>query len=164
MVDEAGLPMRDPAAVRQRRQAVIALTVFCWLFFIGAIEASYVIALAHGYGTGFGDGRLLPAGTGADKGGTGFLGDAAILIGTLILDFGLLFMWQWLIARLDGAADDDPLPAADGGDLSDEASWYYVRSPGLLKMFVITGWACIGGLSIFAALILPLALLRYGWS
>jgi hypothetical protein len=43
-----GLPARGPVAVRQRRQAVIALTVFCWLFFIGAIAASYVIALAHG--------------------------------------------------------------------------------------------------------------------
>lgn len=135
MVDEAGLPTRGPAAVRQRRQAVIALTVFCWLFFIGAIAASYVIALAHGYGTGFGDGRLLPAGTGADKGGTGFLGDAAILFGTLILDFGLLFVWQWLMTRLDGASEDDPLPAPDGADLSQEDNWYYVYSPGLMKMF-----------------------------
>jgi hypothetical protein len=164
MITEPGVPTRDPAAVRQRRQAVIALTAFCWIFFIGAIAASYVIALAHGYGTGFGDGRLLPAGTGDDKGGTGFFGDSAILIGTLAIDFGLLFIWQWLMSRLDGASDDDPLPAADGADLSQEASWYYVHSPGLMKMFVITGWACIAGLSMFAALILPLALLRYGWS
>jgi hypothetical protein len=143
---------------------VIALTAFCWLFFGGWIVASYVIALAHGYGTGFGDGRLLPAGTGDDKGGTGFLGDSAIITGTLVFDFGLLFMWQWLIPRLDGVSDDNPLPPSDGADLSIEESWYYVASPGLRKMFVITGWACTAGLSLFAAAILPLALLRYGWS
>ena len=52
MVTETGLRTRDPAPVRQRRQAVIVLTVLCWLFFIAAIAGSCVIALAHGYGTG----------------------------------------------------------------------------------------------------------------
>ncbi|MGC1804278.1 MAG: hypothetical protein WA752_09665 [Mycobacterium sp.] len=164
MTGDTGLPARDTVAVQQRRQGVYALTGFCFVFFAAAIVGSYVIALKYGYGTGFGDGRQLPAGRGADHGGTGFFGDAAILIATLALDFGLLFSWQWLIRRLDGASDDNPLPAPDGADLSREESWYYVHSPGLLKIFVTIGWACIGGLSFFAAAILPLALLRYGWN
>ena len=164
MSTETVLPVRDPVAVRKRRQAVIALTTFCAVFFIGAIATSYAVAIAHGYGIGLGDGRELPAGTGADKGGTGFYGDAAILIGTLAIDFGLLYMWHWLMGRLDGVSDDDPLPPPDGADLSQEESWYYVYSPRLLKIFVVTGWACIAGLSFFAAAILPWALLRYGWN
>ncbi|WP_156751513.1 hypothetical protein [Mycobacterium sp. 1245111.1] len=157
-------PARDLVAVRYRRQAVTALTTFCFLFFSAGIVISYILALTHGYGTGFGDGRQLPAGTGAHKGGTGFFGDLAILIGTLVLDFALLFGWHWLMLRLDGVADDNPLPAPDDADLSQEASWYYVYSPGLLKVFVVTGWACVAGLSFFAAAILPLALFRYGWN
>ena len=164
MITTATTPARNPIAVRHRRQAVIALTTFCFLFFSGGIVISYVIAFSHGYGTGFGDGRQLPAGTGARKGGTGFFGDLAILIATIGLDFGLLFGWHWLMPRLDGVSDDNPLPALDGADLSREESWYYVYSPGLLKVFVVTGWACVAGLSFFAAAILPLALLRYGWN
>jgi hypothetical protein len=164
MTAEPALPARNPVAVRQRRQAVVALTSFCFVFFVGAVAASYAIAISHGYGTGFGDGRELAAGTGSDKGGTGFYGDAAILIGTLAIDFGLLFMWHWLMSRLDGVSDDNPLPEPDGADLSREESWYYVYSPGLMKVFVGTGWVCIAGLSFFAAAILPWALLRYGWN
>jgi len=164
MTAQAVLAVRNPEAVRKRRQAVMALTAFCFAFFVVAIGASYAIALAHGYGTGVGDGRELPAGTGADKSGTGFFGDAAILIGTLAIDFGLLFMWQWLMSRLDGVSDDNPLATPDGADLSCEDSWYYVYSPRLMKVFVVTGWVCIGGLSFFAAAILPWALMRYGWN
>jgi hypothetical protein len=158
------LSRRSPQAVRARKQAVFALTIFCAVFFVGAIIVSYIVAFAHGHGTGIGDGRIVPAGTGEIKSGQGFFGDSAILVGTVAIDVALLGAWHWLVSRLDGFSDDNPMPADDGADLSLERNWYYVDSPGLLKVFVVTAWVCIAGLSLCAAAILPLALIRFGWS
>ncbi|MEB4212161.1 hypothetical protein [Mycobacterium sp. 94-17] len=158
------LPSDEDEVIRRRRQGIYALTGFCAVFFGGGMIITYVLAARYGYGTGFGDGHLLPAGTGDVRSGHGFLGDAAILFGTFVIDALLLGAWCWLITRLDSVSADDPLAPDDGGDLTRNESWYYVRVPVLTKVIMGIAVACIVGLSVGAAAILPLALLRYGWS
>lgn len=150
--------------VRRRRQGIYALTAFCGLFFCGGIVVTYIIAWRYGYGTGFGDGHLIPAGTGDARGGHGFFGDMAILICTFVVDVALLGVWYWLITRLDSISADDPLPPDDGADLIRDENWYYVQVPVLTKLIMGVAVACIVGLSLGAAVILPVALIRFGWS
>ena len=98
--------MAETTVQRQRRQAVYALVGFCAAFFVGAIVLSYCVAAAHGYGTGFGDGRV----TVSPNEGTAS-SDGAILGGAIAIDAFVVFAWYWLISRLDAPAPDDPLPS-----------------------------------------------------
>src|ERR1700758_2447084 len=99
----------EAEVIRRRRQGIYALTGFCALFFGGGIFLTYVLAGYYGYGTGFGDGHLVAAGTGDARGGHGFLGDTVILIGTFAVDVALLGVWYWLLTRVDSISADDPL-------------------------------------------------------
>ncbi|MGC1804276.1 MAG: hypothetical protein WA752_09655 [Mycobacterium sp.] len=153
----------EAETIRRRRQGIYALTAFCALFFGGGAVLTYVVAAAYGYGTGFGDGHILPAGTGDHRGGHGFFGDSAILLGTLAVDAALFGAWHWLVSRLDSVSADDPLAPDDGADLTEDENWYYVEIPVLTKVIMGIAIACIAGLSIGAAAILPMALVRYGW-
>jgi hypothetical protein len=81
-------------------------------------------------GTGFGDGkeissRLVPLG------GTGFWGDLALLAGTILIDVLAIFVWYYVMSRLDNLGADDPVAPDDRQlDLNDPASWYIVQVPG----------------------------------
>lgn len=152
--------MAETTVQRQRRQAVYALVGFCAAFFVGAIVLSYCVAAAHGYGTGFGDGRVAPV---EPKRGHGFLADGAILGGAIAIDAFVVFAWYWLISRLDAPAPDDPLPTDDGADLSVDENWYFIQIPRLTA--VLTGIAvfCTAGVAILASANLPIVLLRFGW-
>ena len=152
--------MTERDVIRGRRHAIYALVAFCAVFFIGGIIVSYVVAAKYGYGSGFGDGRLAPLGT---VKGQGFFGDGAILGGAFVVDVGILFAWYWLISRLEAPAEDDPLPADDGADLSRDESWYFIQVPNLTTVLIGIAVFCTAGVAILAASILPVVLLRYGW-
>jgi hypothetical protein len=152
--------LTETGVVRGRRHAIYALVTFCAVFFIGGIIVSYVVAANYGYGSGFGDGKLAAVGT---VHGQGFVGDGVILGGTFVLDAGILFAWYWLISRLEAPAEDDPLPADDGADLSRDESWYFIQVPNLTRVLVSIAIFCTAGVAILGASILPVVLLRYGW-
>lgn len=152
--------MTETDVIRGRRHAIYALVAFCAVFFIGGVVVSYVVAAKYGYGSGFGDGRLAPLGT---VEGHGFVGDVAILGGAFVVDVGILFGWYWLISRLEAPAEDDPLPADDGADLSRDESWYLIHVPNLTRVLIGIAVFCTAGVAILAASILPVVLLRYGW-
>jgi hypothetical protein len=152
--------LTETDVIRGRRHAIYALVVFCAVFFIGGIIVSYVVAANYGYGSGFGDGRLAPV---RPMHGQGFVADGAILGGTFVLDVGILSGWYWLISRLEAPADDDPLPADDGANLSRDENWYFIQVPNLTRVLVAIAVFCTAGVAILGASILPVVLLRYGW-
>jgi hypothetical protein len=152
--------LTETDVIRGRRHAIYALVALCAVFFIGGIIVSYVVAAKYGYGSGFADGRLAPLGT---VKGQGFVGDGAILGGAFVVDVGILFAWYWLISRLEAPAEDDPLPADDGADLSRDESWYFIQVPNLTRVLIGIAVFCTAGVAILAASILPVVLLRYGW-
>jgi hypothetical protein len=151
--DEAGV-------IRGRRQAIYALVAFCAVFFIGGIIVSYVVAAHYGYGFGFGDGFVkqppVPR-------GSGFFVDIAILTANAALDSAILFAWYWLMSRLEAVCGDDPLSPDDGADLRCEESWYYIQIPALTRVLVAIAGFCLVGVSLAAASMLPVVLIRYGW-
>jgi len=152
--------LTETDVIKGRRHAIYVLVAFCAVFFIGGIIVSYAVAANYGYGTGFGDGRLAPVGT---VHGQGFIGDSAILGGAFVLDVAILFAWYWLISRLEAPAEDDPLPADDGADLSRDESWYFIQVPNLTRVLIGIAVFCTAGVAILGASILPVVLLRYGW-
>ncbi len=132
-------------------------------FFATAIGISYAVAIAHGYGTGFGDGheivsRVIP------WGGTGFWGDLGLLAGTAVTDVIALYVWYLAASRLDNITKDDPVGADDDAiDLNESASWYVVQVPGLTKVLTVVAVVCLIGIVVGAAVLLPVVAIRYGF-
>ena len=152
--------MPETTATRDRRRAVHALVAFCAVFFISAVAVSYVVAAHHGYGSGFGDGKLGPVGK---PHGHGFVGDAAVLAGAVLIDAAILFAWTWLIPKLEAPTSDDPLPPDDDDDLSRDESWYCIQVPTLTKVLTVIAVFCTVGVALLASSNLPIVLLRFGW-
>jgi hypothetical protein len=148
-----------------RRHAIYALVAFCAAFFIVSIVASYLVAAHYGFGTGFGDGFVRED---PKPEGTGFWGDAAILIGNTVVVALIFGIWCWLLSRLEAISADDPvLPegtaVVQGVDPTSDESWYYVQIPVLTKALTAVAVICLAGVALFGAALLPLALIRYGW-
>ena len=152
--------MADANAETRRRQGVYGLVGFCTVFFVGSIAISYVVAAHYGYGTGFGDSRPAPVGT---IRGQGFFGDAAILAGAFALDLLIVYVWYWLISRLDTPTSEEALTFTDDVDLTDDENWYAVRVPTLTKILTGVALFCLVGVALVAPLNLPIVVLRYGW-
>ena len=70
-------------AYRQRKRSIYVLAGVCVAFFVVVISACYIAAALYGYGTGFGDGKELPARI-PPLGGTGFWGDLGLLAGAVV--------------------------------------------------------------------------------
>jgi hypothetical protein len=150
-------------AYRQRKRGIYVLSWSTVAFFVVAIAVSYAAALAHGYGTGFGDGKELTEHV-RPWSGTGFWGDLGLLAGTAALDAVMLAVWYFLASRLDNMTHDEPIaPDADDVDLNEAASWYVVNVPALTKSLTVVALVCLVGIVIGAGVLLPFVTLRYGF-
>jgi hypothetical protein len=150
-------------AYRQRKRGIYVLSWSTVAFFVVAIAVSYAAALAHGYGTGFGDGKELTEHV-RPWSGTGFWGDLGLLAGTAALDAAMLALWYFAASRLDNMTRDEPIgPDADDVDMNDAASWYVVNVPGLTKSLTVVALVCLLGIVIGAAVLLPVVTVRYGF-
>lgn len=151
------------ANARQRRRAVVVLAWSTVVFFAGAIAVSYAVALAHGYGTGFGDGREITSRV-IPLHGTGFWGDLGLLALTFAMDAAMLTVWYFAASRLDNLTADDPVAPDDPDvDLNDAASWYVVNVPRLTRSLYVVAIVCLLGIVTGAAVLLPVVTLRYGF-
>jgi hypothetical protein len=157
-------PMIDyDRAYRQRKRGIHVLAWSTVAFFLVAIAACYLSAAAHGYGTGFGDGKEVSSRV-VPLGGTGFWGDLALLAGTIVIDVVVILVWYYLMSRLDNVGADDPVAPDDRQlDLNDPASWYVVQVPGLTKSLTVVAVACLIGIVVGAAVLLPVVSIRYGF-
>jgi hypothetical protein len=150
-------------AQRQRRRGVYALVWATVAFFVLAIGISYAVAIAHGYGTGFGDGREITSRV-IPWHGTGFWGDLGLLAGTAVTDVIALYIWYYAASRLDNITKDDPVGADDDDiDVNESASWYVVQVPGLTKVLTVVAVVCLIGIVVGAAVLLPVVAIRYGF-
>lgn len=150
-------------AYRQRKRGVYVLAGVCVAFFVVVISACYIAAAQYGYGTGFGDGKELPARI-PPLGGTGFWGDLGLLAGAVVVDLIILLVWFLVASRMDNPSVDDPV-APDNGDvdLKDGASWYLVQVPTLTKFLIVVAIGCLVGIVVGASAVLPVVAIRYGW-
>lgn len=151
------------AGYQQRKRGIYVMAWSTVVFFIGAIAASYAVAIAHGYGTGFGDGREI-----ADRvkpwSGTGFWGDFGILAGTAAIVVIALYSWYYIASRLDNFTSDDPVaPDNADVDLNEPSSWYVVQVPGLVKSLYVVAIVCLLGVVLGAAVLLPVVTIRFGF-
>jgi hypothetical protein len=159
----APAPTGGDRAYRQRKHGIYVLSGVCVAFFVIAIGACYIAAAAHGYGSGFGDGKELPERM-PPLGGTGFWGDLGLLAGCVALDLVILFVWYFAASRMENPSVDDPVAPDDGGvDLNDGASWYVVQVPGLTKVLMAVAISCLVGITIGASAVIPVVAIRYGW-
>ncbi|MGO8851276.1 hypothetical protein [Mycobacterium sp.] len=150
-------------AYRQRKRGIYVLAGVCVAFFVVVISACYIAAAKYGYGTGFGDGKELPARI-PPLGGTGFWGDLGLLAGTVALDLVILFVWYLAASRMDNPSVDDPVAPDDGDvDLNDGASWYVVQVPTLTRLLMVVAISCLVGIVIGASAVIPVVAIRYGW-
>jgi len=148
--------------IRKRRRGIYAMAVACVGFFVVAIGASYIAAIVYGYGTGFGDGKILANRMPLIR-GKGFAGDALLFAMTVAIDLVILIGWYFAASFLDNATVDDPIAADDVPvDLADSASWYAVQVPGLTKALIVVAWACLAGIAIGAASLVPVTIWRFG--
>jgi hypothetical protein len=153
----------DDRAYRQRKRGIYVLAGVCVAFFVLVISACYIAAAQYGYGTGFGDGKELPARI-PRLGGSGFWSDLGLLIGAVIVDLIILFVWYFAASRMDNPSVDDPVAAEHGDvDLNDGASWYVVQVPTLTKFLILVAVCCVVGIVVGASAVLPVVALRYGW-
>jgi hypothetical protein len=95
-------------AYRQRRRGIYVLAGVCVAFFVVVISGCYIAAAVYGYGTGFGDGKELPARV-PRLGGTGFWGDFGLLAGAVVVDLIILLVWYFAASRMDNPSVDDPV-------------------------------------------------------
>lgn len=150
-------------AHRQRKRGIYVLAVVCVAFFVVVISACYIVAAQYGYGTGFGDGKELPARM-PPLGGTGFWGDLGLLAGGVAVDLVILLVWYLGASRMDNPSVDDPVAPDDHDvDLKDGASWYVVQVPALTKFLIVVAICCLVGIVIGASAVLPVVAIRYGW-
>jgi hypothetical protein len=150
-------------AYRQRKRGIYVLAGVCVAFFVVVIAGCYIAAAAHGYGTGFGDGKELPERM-PPLGGTGFWGDLGLLAGAVAVDLLILFVWYFAASRMDNPSVDDPVAPDDGEvDLNDSASWYVVQVPTLIRSSMVVAICCLVGIVIGASAVLPVVAIRYGW-
>jgi hypothetical protein len=150
-------------AYRQRKRGIYVLAWSTVAFFVVAIGACFIAAVAHGYGTGFGDGKEITSRV-RPLAGTGFWGDLGLLAGTVVIDVVVLFIWYFAMSRLDNIGVDDPVAPDDRQlDLNEPASWYVVQVPGLTKTLTVVAVACLVGIVLGAAGLLPVVAIRYGW-
>jgi hypothetical protein len=148
---------------RQRRRGVYVLAWATVAFFALAIGTSYAVAIAHGYGTGFGDGREILSRV-VPWHGTGFWGDLGLLAGTAVTDVIALYIWYYAASRLDNITKDDPVaPDDEDVDLNEPASWYVVQVPTLTKVLTVVAVVCLIGIVVGAAALLPVVTIRYGF-
>jgi hypothetical protein len=153
----------DDRAYRQRKRGIYVLAGVCVAFFLIVISACYIAAALYGYGTGFGDGKELPARV-PPLGGTGFWGDLALLAGAVVVDLIILFVWYFAASRMDNPSVDDPVAPDEGDvDLNDGASWYVVQVPTLTKFLMVVAAGCLVGIVVGASAVLPVVAIRYGW-
>jgi hypothetical protein len=150
-------------AYRQRKRGIYVLAGVCVAFFLVVISACYIAAALYGYGTGFGDGKELPARI-PPLGGTGFWGDLCVLAGAVVIDLIILFVWYFAASRMDNPSVDDPIAPDEGDvDLKDGASWYVVQVPMLTKFLMVVAVGCLIGIVVGASVVLPVVAIRYGW-
>jgi hypothetical protein len=150
-------------AYRQRKRGIYVLAGVCVAFFVVVISACYIAAVLYGYGTGFGDGKELPARI-PPLGGTGFWGDLGLLAGAVLVDLIILFVWYFAASRMDNPSVDDPVAPDEGDvDLKDGASWYVVQVPTLTKFLMVVAIGCLVGIVVGASAVLPVVAIRYGW-
>jgi len=150
-------------AYRQRKRGIYVLAGVCVAFFLIVISACYIAAAFHGYGTGFGDGKELPAHI-PPLGGTGFWGDFGLLAGAVVVDLIILSVWYFAASRMDNPSVDDPVaPDESDVDLKDGASWYVVQVPTLTKFLIVVAVGCLVGIVVGASAVLPVVAIRYGW-
>lgn len=150
-------------AYRQRKRGIYVLAGVCVAFFVVVISACYIAAAVYGYGTGFGDGKELPARM-PPLGGTGFWGDIGLLAGAVVVDLIILFVWYFAASRMDNPSVDDPVAPDDGDvDLKNGASWYVVQVPTLTKFLMVVAVGCLVGIVLGASAVLPVVAIRYGW-
>jgi hypothetical protein len=150
-------------AYRQRKRGIFVLSGICVAFFVIAIGACYIAAAAHGYGTGFGDGKDFPERM-PPLGGTGFWGDVGLLAGCVAVDVVILFVWYLAASRMDNPSVDDPVAPDDGDvDLNDRTNWYVVQVPVLTRVLMAVAIACLVGITIGASAVIPVVAIRYGW-
>lgn len=156
-------PTAYDRAYRQRKRGVYVLAGVCVAFFVIVISACYIAAARYGYGSGFGDGRELPARLPPLR-GTGFWGDLGLLAGAVGVDLIILFVWYFAASRMDNPSVDDPVAPDEGDvDLKDGASWYAVPVPTLTKFLMVVAVGCLVGIVVGASAVLPVVALRYGW-
>jgi hypothetical protein len=154
---------RYDRAYRQRRRGIYVLAGVCVAFFVVVISACYIAAAVHGYGTGFGDGKDIPARL-PKLGGTGFWGDLGLLAGAVVIDLVILFVWALAASRMENPSIDDPVaPDTADVDLRDGASWYLVQVPTLTKLLMGVAISCLVGIVVGASAVIPVVALRYGW-
>jgi hypothetical protein len=150
-------------AHRQRRRGIYVLAGVCVAFFVVVIAACYIAAAVYGYGTGFGDGKEIPARL-PKTGGTGFWGDLGLLAGAIVIDLVILFVWAVAASRMENPSVDDPVaPDEDDVDLNDGASWYVVQVPTLTKSLMVVAISCLVGIVVGASAVIPVVAIRYGW-
>jgi hypothetical protein len=153
----------DDRAYQRRKRGIYVLAWSIVAFFVVAIATCYIVALAYGYGTGFGDGKEVSSRI-RPLGGTGFGGDLGLLLLVVVTDVMFLYVWYWAMSRLDNVSADDPVAPDDRDlDLNDPASWYTVQVPGLTKILTVLAITCLGGIVIGAAGLIPVVAIRYGW-
>jgi hypothetical protein len=149
-------------ANRQRKRGIYVLAGVCVAFFVVAIAACYIAAAVHGYGTGFGDGKEIPARL--PPRGTGFWGDLGLLAGAVVVDLIVLFVWYLAASRMENPSIDDPVAPDDADvDLSDGAFWYVVQVPTLTKFLMGVAICCLVGIVVGASAVIPVVAIRYGW-
>jgi hypothetical protein len=135
----------------------------CVTFFVVVIAACYIAAAAYGYGSGFGDGKELPARM-PPLGGTGFWGDLGLLAGCVAIDLVILLVWYFAESRMEKPNVDDAVAQDDRDvDLKDGASWYVVQVPTLTKFLIVVAIGCVVGIVVGASAVLPVVAIRYGW-
>ena len=148
---------------RQRKRGILVLAWSTVAFFVVAIGACFIAAVAHGYGTGFGDGKEITSRI-TPLGGTGFWGDLGLLAGTVAIDVVVLFVWYFAMSSLDNIGVDDPVAPDDRQlNLNESAAWYVVQVPGLTKTLTVVAVACLVGIVLGAAALIPVVAVRYGW-
>ena len=153
----------DDRAYRQRKRGIYVLAGVCVAFFVVVISACYIAAAQYGYGTGFGDGKELPARI-PPLGGTGFWGDFGLLAGAVAVDAVILFVWYLAESRMENPSVDDPVAPDDGDvDLNDTASWYVVQVPTLTRLLMAVAVFCLVGIVVGASAVIPVVAIRYGW-
>jgi RsiW-degrading membrane proteinase PrsW (M82 family) len=85
-----------------------------------------------------------------------------LLAGTIVIDVVVILVWYYLMSRLDNVGVDDPVAPDDRQlDLNDPASWYVVQVPGLTKSLTVVAVACLIGIVVGAAALLPVVSIRY---
>lgn len=150
-------------AYRQRKRGIYVLAGVCVAFFVVVISACYIAAAQYGYGTGFGDGKELPARIPPLQ-GTGFWGDLGLLAGGVAVDLVILFVWYLAASRMENPSVDDPVAPEDRNiNLNDTASWYVVPVPTLTRLLMAVAIFCLVGIVIGASAVIPVVAIRYGW-